>query len=210
MRKSGEDAVALLYAPVTAMERQAPPLQILFVGMLSEAKGVLTLLEACGQLAARGVSFHLEMMGQFQTAAFSVLTKRLIDELGISSHVAFLGVVSGDAKWETFARSDVVCLPTHHETETFPTVLLEAMSLARPIVATQWRGILEIVDDGKTGFLVPTHDFVAVADRLEELSSDAELRDRMGKAGRQKFIGEFTVDRFVQRMEKVFLETAQA
>jgi glycosyltransferase involved in cell wall biosynthesis len=184
------------------------PLHILFVGILRESKGLLVLLEACGFLAARGVPLEMEIAGQFQSAEFEHQVKSQIAELGLERQIRFLGVVQGEAKWEAYARANVLCLPTHYEAETFPTVLLEAMSFAVPVVASRWRGIPDIVDDGVTGFLVEPHDAQAVADRLEQLQADPQLRSRMGAAARTKFLEQFTTQRYWNRMEEVFVETA--
>ncbi len=84
------------------------------------------------------------------------------------------------------------------------------MSFRLPVVATRWRGIPEVVDDGVTGLLVPPKDPAALADRLEQLHSDPNLRTALGEAGREKFLREFTVGRYWQRMENIFVQTAES
>ena len=65
------------------------------------------------------------------------------------------------------------------------------------------RGIPGIVDDGKTGFLVPKHDAVALADKIEMFIRDTDLRHKMGSAGREKFEREFTLEVFEKRMVEI-------
>ena len=178
------------------------------MGLLRESKGLLVLLEACGLLAARGLPLELEVAGQFQSPEFESQVNARLQELDLAKHVRFLGVVQRDAKWEAYARGDVFCLPTFYEAETFGIVFLEAMSFGLPVVATRWRGIPEIVQDGQTGFLVDVYDAAALAERLEQLQIDPNLRQRLGQAGRERFLDEFTAPRFWERMENVFLETA--
>ncbi|HEY2826902.1 MAG TPA: glycosyltransferase, partial [Pirellulales bacterium] len=101
------------------------------------------------------------------------------------------------------------CLPTFYEAETFGVVLVEAMSFQLPVVATRWRGIPEIVDDGVTGFLIEAKKASAVADRLQQLQLNPDLRLAMGEAGRAKFLREFTAELYWQRMEDVFYTTAK-
>jgi glycosyltransferase involved in cell wall biosynthesis len=103
-------------------------------------------------------------------------------------------VLSGDAKFETFSRSDIFCFPSHYDAETFGLVLLEAMSFGLPVVATRWRGISSIVREGQTGFLTPIKDSVALADKLEALLLDPELRRSMGAKGREVFERDFTLE----------------
>jgi glycosyltransferase involved in cell wall biosynthesis len=188
----------------------SPPLQILFVGALRESKGVSILIEACGMLAVRIVPFELSLVGEFHLREFEEHIRKRIAELGLVQQVHFLGVLQGAAKGAAFARADVLCLPTHYESETFPTVLLEAMSFALPVVATRWRGIPDIVDPGTNGYLIDIRDASAIAQRLEELHVDPRLRHRLGQAGREKFLREFTAARHLERMEQVFVEVAAA
>jgi glycosyltransferase involved in cell wall biosynthesis len=205
--KRSASSISNIAAQETAL-CEAEPLRILFVGMLSESKGLLVLLEACRLLAEQNVPFQLVVVGQFQSPQFESQVRRRIDELGIESHVEFVGPLTDDAKWHAFAGADVLCLPTFYEAETFGVVLVEAMSFRLPVVATKWRGIPEIVDDGATGFLVEPHDAAAVADRLAQLQADPSLRKWLGAAGRRKFLHEFTTEHFLRRMEDVMVEAS--
>jgi glycosyltransferase involved in cell wall biosynthesis len=189
-------------------EKEFAPLRILFVGFLRESKGVLDLIEACGMLKDRGAPFQLAIMGQFQSPEFEAALQVRIKQLEIGPQIEFLGLLTGDAKWQAYAQADVLCFPTFYESETFPTVLLEGMSFGLPVVATRWRGIPEIVDDGVTGFLVEPRDINAIADRLTELQVSSELQWRLGAAARKKFVEQFTVERFWNRMESAFVEVA--
>jgi glycosyltransferase involved in cell wall biosynthesis len=89
-----------------------------------------------------------------------------------------------------YASADVVVYPTVGE-EPYGLVPLEAMSCARPVVASRSGGIVETVVDGVTGFLVERHDVHALADRVEALARDPELRRRMGAEGRRRVEDEF-------------------
>lgn len=192
-------------ASTATYDRQA--LRILSMSMLCESKGLSVLIEAAGLLAAHSVPFSLEIAGQFQNDEYERELRKRIDELGISHAVKFLGCVSGDAKWQAFARAGVFCFPTFYEAETFGIVLVEAMSFSLPVVATRWRGVPEVVEDGVTGMLVDVHDPVALAARLEELQDNPALAFEFGRAGRRKFLNEFTSAKFAERMEQVFCET---
>jgi glycosyltransferase involved in cell wall biosynthesis len=186
------------------------PLNILFVGILRESKGVMVLLEACGELASRGVPFRVEVMGQWQSEEFAELVRARTAELKIETQIQFLGVLTGADKFAAFRRANVLCFPTFYHCETFGVVLLEAMASGLATVSTRWRGIPSIIDDGESGFLVEPRNHHAVANRLEMLANDPQLRQRMGYAGRAKFEREFTFPRFASRMRSVLLETAGA
>ena len=112
-------------------------------------------------------------------------------ELGLADHVLLAG-----------ARSDVPdILPAltvftlcSYTIECFPMALLEAMASGRPAVCTDVGGVGEMLDDGITGYLVPPHDPVALADRLAELLRDRQLCQRMGAAARARVQREFGLD----------------
>ena len=74
------------------------------------------------------------------------------------------------------------------------------------MVATEVGGVPELVEDGVTGFLIPPRDPDASAEALQRLIADPELRRRMGQAGREKALREFTLDRMLQETERVYEE----
>ena len=90
--------------------------------------------------------------------------------------------------------------PTFYHNECFPLVLLEAMEHGLPCISTTEGGIPGIVDDGKTGFLVPKHDVAVLADKIQLLLNDSVLRSNMGKVGKEKSEKEFTLEVFEKRM----------
>lgn len=177
---------------------------ILFVGMLTESKGVLVLARACAELNARGISCIVEVMGRFPSPEVEALIRNQVHALDISDRFCFLGELHGQAKWDAFARAAVFCFPSYYESETFGVVLIEAMSFALPVVSTRWRGIPEVVVEGETGFLVAPRDFVATADRLELLLGDPELRQKLGAAGRRRFLERYTADSYIKGLSQVF------
>lgn len=180
------------------------PLRILFVSLLCEGKGLLVLLDACGRLAKRGVPFHLNLMGPMESIEFAHRVQARITELQIDDRVSLLGIRTGAEKFADFAASDVLCHPTFFD--TFPLVLLEAMSAGLPVVATHHSGIPDIVDEGETGFLVAPRDSAAVADRLAQLASNPQMRAEFGLAGRRRYLSEFTLERHVEQVREALLD----
>jgi glycosyltransferase involved in cell wall biosynthesis len=89
---------------------------------------------------------------------------------------------------ERLRDCDVFVMPCRQDEtgdmDGIPTVFMEALATARPVVSGSVSGIPELVRDGETGLLVPPDDPVAVADALARLAADAPLRERLGRAGR--------------------------
>jgi glycosyltransferase involved in cell wall biosynthesis len=183
--------------------------RILFVGALRESKGVMVLLEACVALRQRGLAFRLELMGDFNCVEFEAQVRNVIGSRDLQSQVHLLGVCRDEAKWQAYAKADIFCFPSFYECENLPVVIIEAMQFGLPVVATRWRGIPALVEDEQQGLLVSTHSPEEVADRLARLIVDPELRRRLGRSGRERYLREFTLRKWTDSMARVFsdLET---
>jgi glycosyltransferase involved in cell wall biosynthesis len=176
--------------------------RILFVGILGESKGVLVLLEAARVLARSRRNFTIWLMGEFTSEAFETTARGYIREHGLEAMVSFLGQCVDDAKWKYFHGADILCFPSFYESESFGNVALEAMMFGLPVVATRWRGIPDVVDDGGTGLLVPIRDPGALAGALERLIDDPELRRTLGRNGRRKYLEQYTIEKHLERMKE--------
>jgi glycosyltransferase involved in cell wall biosynthesis len=167
--------------------------QILFLSNLIESKGVFVLLEACAILLKNKVSFHCAFVGgigDVNKEQFNEKTQKLY----LDKSVIYLGKKYGIEKKSEFEKADIFVFPTYFE--TFGIVNLEAMQFSLPIVSTFEGGIPDVVENGVTGFLVQQKDAKALADKLEILIYNPEMRIKMGLAGREKYEKEFTVDIF--------------
>lgn len=176
---------------------------ILFLSNLIASKGVFVLLEACSILQQRGIDFECNFVG-----AEGDISKFQFDEIvgnmQLSDKVHYLGKKIDEEKFEFMINADIFAFPTY--SECFPLVLLEAMSSSLPVVSTLEGGIPDEVEDGRTGFLVPTKNAEAFADKLEVLIKNPELRIEMGKAGRHKYENEFMLTRFEQNLNNILMQ----
>jgi len=178
--------------------------RILFTAVLIPSKGVEVLLQAFADLVQRGADAELLLMGRWGDADFEQRMLGYIGQQGLADRVRVLGVRTGTDKLADFASADIFCFPSHFEAESFPVVLMEAAQFGLPVVATDWRGIPVMVDEGVNGFLVPVHAPALVADRLEQLIADPELRARMSAAARRVYAERFTLEAFHRNMEAAF------
>ncbi len=177
--------------------------ELLFLSNLIESKGVFVLLEACSILKQKGLSFHCTYLGgegDVNAQQFHQKAK----ELGVTDQVVYVGKKYGVEKEEILSEADIFAFPTYYE--TFGLVNLEAMQFRLPIVSTFEGGIPDVIEDGKTGFLVPKKNTIALAEKLELLISNPELRNKLGKAGREKYENEFTINLFEQRLKDILSE----
>jgi glycosyltransferase involved in cell wall biosynthesis len=180
------------------------PLRILFMGVMRETKGEFVLLEACRQLAAKGIEFAVDFAGSFHNKAIEQQFYDFVETHQLQKNVFYRGVVSGEDKRQLFASADIFCFPSYFESETFGLVVVEAMQFCLPVVSTNWRGIPGNVANGVNGFLVNIKDAQAVAEKLELLLLDNTLRAKMGANSRAIYLEKFTTDRFLQLMDTCF------
>jgi len=172
--------------------------RIVSVGRLVAFKGFDDLIDACAELARCRIEFVCDIIGdgpQRETL------QAKIEQLDLSSRVNLLGSLSQRAVLERLQAADIFALPSTTDvqgaTDVFPTVILEAMASARPVVSTRLAGIPELVLDGETGTLIPAADSTALAQALEQLLRDPELRLRFGHAGRARIEQHFRIENTV-------------
>lgn len=181
--------------------------RIVSVGRLVAFKGFDHLIDACAELARRGVEFICEIIGD---GPLREELQRKIEILHLGSRVALLGSLSQNAVFDKLRAADVFALAATVDarggSDVFPTVILEAMAAARPVVSTRLAGIPESVIDGETGVLVPPRDTAALVNALERLLLDPKLRVRYGTAGRARIERHFRIEQtvvpLVQLLEK--------
>ena len=85
-----------------------------------------------------------------------------------------------------------------------PNAVMEAMAASVPVVTTDTGGTSELVIDGLTGFMVQPGDAAALGDRIGRLCGDAEMRRKMGEAGRRRIVDHFTTDRMARKFEALY------
>ena len=172
-------------------------------------KGQEVLLHATALLKARGLLVKALVVGKpFPGNEEHLQTlQRLVRELGIEENVVFTGELS-DAR-PAYAAMDVLAM-TSVQPEPFGGVVMEAMSMGLPVIATSIGGSLEQVVDGVTGLMVPPGDTMALAAAIERLAADCEVRERMGKAGVERIATQFSLEETIVKIEALFEETAAA
>jgi glycosyltransferase involved in cell wall biosynthesis len=178
---------------------------ILFVGILCEGKGLVTLIRACALLRERSVPFRVVCAGTWGDGTSREETQILIDQLGLADSFSFPGVLVAEAKTQAFRDADIFCFPSHYSAESSPVVLTEAMSFSLPIVTTNWRGIPDIVANSGGAVMVEPRQPQAVAEQLELLIVDPELRASMGRKNRAWFSAHGTIDQYQSKMGAAIL-----
>lgn len=185
-----------------------PPL-ILSVGRLVEKKGFPVLIRACGQLRDRGYRLRCVIIG---TGPDQEALQSLIGELDLEGIVALPGWLDQSQVRAYLVESTLFALPcviaSDKDRDGIPAVLMEAMAMEKPCVSTLVSGIPELIEDGRSGLLVPEQDSLALAAALARLLDDPEFAARLGRAGREKVNREFNVDKITDQLLYLFTNGA--
>ncbi len=193
-----------------------PPCErtLLFVGRIEPLKGIDTLIEAIVLLKDQGeferYPFCLAVIGgepeinQDSMSAEMARLQELRAKFGLTNLITFLGKRDQDTLPYYYSAAEAVVVPSQYE--SFGMVALEAMACGTPVVASQVGGLAFLVQDGVTGYTVPTSDPQALADRLLSLIKDPDLRDRMGKQAAE-FAKDYSWQTIAKRILNLYNQT---
>lgn len=163
---------------------------VLMIARAIAHKGVVEYYQAAKKLQASLPHVRFLFVGDVDNGNIAPLSHEFLRS---NSAVHWLG--KREDIFELLACADIFVLPSYRE--GIPRTLLEAGSMALPIVTTDTVGCREVVDDGHNGFLVPVGDSELLAQKIAALASDSTLREAFGHASRKKILAEFSVNAIV-------------
>ncbi|MCU0524269.1 MAG: glycosyltransferase family 4 protein [Elainella sp. Prado103] len=182
---------ALLEIPVATQTNV-----ITFIGRLEIRKGILDLAKAIPIILKYCPEAKFRFVGTALPSPQRNLDMREYLEKYLKVHqnsLEFTGGVSSDCIPSLLAKTDVCVFPSRWE--NFPNVCLEAMAAARGVVGSDAGGMVEMLDQGRVGRLIPPHDYRAIAEAIIELLKHPGLRMQLGKAARDRILSEYNTDR---------------
>lgn len=174
------------------------------VGRVVNIKGQDVFIKAAARLAPRFPNVRFLIVGDgVDRARYEALAA----QLGVGATVSFLG-------WrrdipEIFASLDIVVLPTTFDFEGVPVSVIEALAVARPVVATEVGGVAEAVRHGETGLLVPPRDEAALAEAIATMLADPDKAEAMGRAGQALVKEFFPLERFLEQHDRYIREVVR-
>jgi glycosyltransferase involved in cell wall biosynthesis len=132
--------------------------------------------------------------------------RRLIKEQGLTDKVHLIGEIPDDVAQWFFEKCDVFCLPSTFRSEAFGVVIVEAMVASRPVVATtiEGSGVPWVNQDGETGYNVPINSPQLIANAINKLLLDSNLRMQMGEAARQRYLFHFSSHKMVDSIVELY------
>jgi glycosyltransferase involved in cell wall biosynthesis len=212
LRDQGVDAARIVVVPNAIDSAQAAPQAVRLegiptgaivigtVGSLIKRKSIDHLIRA---LAVRQEQLHLLVLGE---GPEEVALRRLASALDIAERVHFAGFQERPLPW--LAAMDIFVLASAKE--GLPRVVLEAMLLGKPVIASRVIGPAELVVPGETGFLYEYGDVQALASHIGELAASPSVRARFGSAGQQRVVEHYSIERYVSGVEDVLAAAGSA
>ncbi|MBI5572318.1 MAG: glycosyltransferase family 4 protein [Desulfomonile tiedjei] len=197
-----ESKIHLTYNGVPLIEQcEAPvtmrrPVQLLAIGRFVGKKGYDYLLRGCSILADRGIDFRLTLAGD---GPRGVQLKALAKRLGLGGRIRFPGFVLYDSVSALFCSSDVLIVPSvvhaSGDRDGIPTVIMESLMHRVPVIATDVSGIPEVIENERTGLLIPEKDPEAIADAVLTMVADRDRALAMAERGRARVRETFDPER---------------
>ena len=173
--------------------RNGHPLNVIFVGADFLRKG--------GDILAKVASVE-----EFRNVHFHFVTKTFSGPHGPNVFIHSDMTINGNSLIDLYRTADVFVLPTRADSHSLAS--LEAMAMGLPVITTPVGGIVDIVNDGETGLLVPTDDLPALTDRLRLLLQNPELRFQLGRNGRAHVERTFNLERNAAKIVDLLNEAA--
>ncbi|OGV39572.1 MAG: hypothetical protein A2X48_13125 [Lentisphaerae bacterium GWF2_49_21] len=199
-----QDRIVLMYHGVNAVEFEGKDQSghIIAVGRLEEKKGFEILLQACKILSGQNIRPRCIIVGEGPQRE---MLETEIRKLGLKN-VELMGSLDFDKVKMLMAESSMLVHPgriaQNGDCDGIPNVILEAMALSKPVIATSVGGIAELIEDGVNGFLIKPDDPEQLADSIKTLLNDKALGERMGKAAKEHIKGHFEITETVQPLYK--------
>jgi glycosyltransferase involved in cell wall biosynthesis len=179
------------------------PPTILFLSNLVRTKGVEIFLECIKQLHESGIHFRAKIIGAPYDISFNEV-ESFIKKNSLQSKIELLGALYGVEKEKALIKSDILLFPSFYQNEAFPITILEAMQAGVPVIASNNGAIAEIIEDGKTGFIVPMRNVTAFKEKTELLLKNSQLRTQMAIAGKERYNQLYTIEVFEHNIVKIF------
>ncbi len=182
---------------------------VLSVGRLVEKKGFDYLISACALLKEKGHRFRCQIVGGGDADYALSLTNRIKD-LGLQETVVLHGAVTQEELRDIYQQATLFALPClvvdNGDRDGIPNVLVEAMAMRVPVISTDISGIPELIDDNVNGLLVPEKNATAMADAIEKLLLDPNLRQQLSEAGRARVCKDFDSQLTTLALKDLFVD----
>lgn len=197
--KTANRNIQVLYNPTVVKEiyeKKNETVNVLFMGRLGKRKGTYDIIEAAKHLKADNVEINLYGDGEVNEV------QKVVTEAELQGKVKVNGWISGEQKDEVFKSADIYILPSYNE--GLPISILEAMAIGLPVITTPVGGIPEAVENGVNGFLIQPGDYAALAQRIDSLAENPDLRKQMGRQSYRIAKEKFDIETVIKQLQDIY------
>lgn len=175
---------------------------ILFLGRLTESKGLNEIIEAVRILKNEGLNFTFRAFGAGESEDFFEIEMTTI----LADRFCFGGVIAGKAKLAELAKTDIFVLPSRYG-EGLPMAMLEAMAAKCVVVVSEMASIGAVVKDGENGFLVEPQNVSQLTEKLRNILSSKSDFEILREKARQTIAEKFNLRDYIERLEQIYLQS---
>lgn len=178
-------------------------INVLYLSNLYESKGIFTLIRSIPKVIVTKRRIKFLIAGPWQGKN---VKKRILDYVKrnkLNAIVEFLGAVYGNQKEELFRRSDIFVFPSHYPFEAFGLVNLEAMQVGIPVITTNIGALPEMVLNSRTGYIIPPKKPNILAEKINLLVENPDLRRNMGREGKKRFNEMYSFDAYSSNVQEI-------
>lgn len=175
--------------------------RMIFLSNIYKAKGLSVLLKALDLTVQKDQDIKLIIAGKFMEENHKKTILNFIKKKKLADYIYFAGPVYEEKKQKLLLNADLFILPSYNE--AFPLVILEAMSAGLTIISTNVGAIPSMIDDGKTGFIIPPDDEQMLCDKIIWLKNHPYHCHQMGRNGKNRFIKNYSFDAYVQNSARI-------
>ena len=192
--------IKVLYNPVKLKELNPKPVSenvnVLFMGIMGKRKGAYDIIEAAKSIKNKNIKIIMHGNGEVNEI------RELVKKYNLESIIEVDGWIKGDAVEKAYRNADFMILPSYDE--GLPMTILEAMSYGMPVISTTVGGIPDMIENGVNGYmLTPGHNQV-LAEKIDFLAENSELRKNMGEKSYEIFKEKFDINIIVKNLQTYY------
>jgi len=180
--------------------------QIICIGRLCEQKGQLLLIDALNVVNKRKINFNLKLIGDGEMRG---VIESKIEKYKLTNHVTITGWMNSNQIKHEIQQSQFTVLPSF--AEGLPVVIMESMSLEKPVISTYIAGIPELIENDVNGWMVPAGDTELLADAIQKaLNKDRDTLKEIGIKAREKAIKRHNIDIEAKKLHSHFISSVNS
>lgn len=175
-------------------------IKVLYLGNLQPSKGIEDVIDAARILAERNINCSFDIIGGWRNEEIKNKCLAIVNDYHLD--INFYSQSESVRKFELMAKSDIFLFPPRAP-EGHPWVIIEAMASSLPVISTDQGAIVESVIDGENGFIVRSKSPEKIAEKIQILANDENLRNSMSRKSRELYEANFTEEKMVQRLTTI-------